>query len=248
MSRAVVIGTSSGVGRAVCRSLAAAGWSLVIVSRDVRDLEATAADLRWRFGIDCQHVAADISAPDWNVESFAASCFAGGSAIDALLVPAGGARDDDEGANSAVIDSVVATNFGGPAKLAAAFGKQMQAQRRGHIVLFSSIAAVVPRARNLAYSAAKAALETYARGLRHALSRHGISVSVLAPGYVDTPQAFGLKLLFPVSSPESVAARVRALLEAKPSDGTSSYFPRFWSLVTLVLRALPWPLYKRLQF
>ena len=63
----------------------------------------------------------------------------------------------------------------------------MEQQRQGNIVLFSSIAAVAPRQRNAVYSAAKAALETYGRAIRHHLADTEVRVQVYALGYVDEP-------------------------------------------------------------
>ena len=104
---------------------------------------------------------------------------------------------------------------------------------------------MAPRSKNPAYSAAKAALETYAAGLRHALASRNVAVMVVALGYVDTPQSFGLSLLLPIASPEAVAEHVVRRLRGA---GGKAYFPRFWWGVTTTLRLMPWSIYRRLQF
>jgi hypothetical protein len=68
----------------------------------------------------------------------------------------------------------------------------------------------------------------------------------VALGYVDTPQTFGHRLLFPKERPEAVADHVVKRLTRR-RDG-KGYFPRFWWLITACLRLLPWFLYRRLQF
>jgi NAD(P)-dependent dehydrogenase (short-subunit alcohol dehydrogenase family) len=245
---AVVVGSSSGVGRALCRRLAREKVDLVIVSRDSRDLEPTCADLELRFGIRCRSLAADIAAGDFDADSLLDACEERIGNIDTLLVPAGGAVELDQGPNPDVIDAVAGPNFTGPAKLAAAFGRSFGERGGGSIVLFSSIAAVAPRARNPAYSAVKAALEVYAQGLRHALWQKGVGVWVVALGYVDSPQTFGKALLFPKKSPDAVADFVVNRLLRRPSQSGKRYFPLFWWCVTACLRLLPWFLYRRLRF
>jgi decaprenylphospho-beta-D-erythro-pentofuranosid-2-ulose 2-reductase len=245
---AVLIGASSGVGRALGRRLASAGYSLVIVSRDARDIEASAADLRLRFGVECWPVAQDIADPSWDVDTFAAECHERLGTLDALLVPAGGGLPGDAGPNSKAVNEALGANYAGPARAAAAFGCLMSARGHGTIVLFSSIAAAAPRTKNTAYSAAKAALEAYAAGLRHALSQRGVSVIVIALGYVDSAQTFGLRLPFPVARAERVADYVLSRLNQRSPAGGKYYFPWFWWLVTTGLRCLPWFVYRRLRF
>jgi short-subunit dehydrogenase len=244
---AVLVGASSGVGRALGRRLAGAGHNLVIVSRDARDLEASAADLRLRFGIECWPIAQDISEDGWDAAAFAQLCRERLGSVVSLLVPAGGAVAGDEGPNAVAVRDALGANYLGPARLAAAFGQLMAAQEGGSIVLFSSIAATAARTKNLAYSAAKAALEVYAQGLRHALQDRRVAVFVIALGYVDTPQTFGLRLLFPVAKAEAVADHVMARLRSRATGG-KSFYPWFWRWVVTCLRCLPWFLYRRLRF
>lgn len=245
---AVIVGASSGVGRALTQRLAQEGYNLVITSRDPRDLEATAADLRLRYGIKCWVITQDIAEEGWDAVDFAKACEQKLGSVDCLLVPAGGANAADAGPNPDVLEDVFGVNYLGPAKLAAAFGQLLGERGSGSIVLFSSIAAVAPRSKNPAYSAAKAALETYAAGLRHSLARRNVAVMVVALGYVDTPQTFGLSLLLPVASPEAVAEHVVGRLLRASARGGKVYFPGFWWGVTTTLRLMPWSLYRRLQF
>jgi short-subunit dehydrogenase len=121
----------------------------------------------------------------------------------------------------------------------------MAERGRGSLVLFSSIAAAAPRRRNAAYSAAKAALEVYAKALRHELEPRGVKVLVIALGYVDTRQSYGMRLLFPIARPESVAEYVAGA--AQHSAG-KRHFPWFWFWITALLRLLPWSIYRRLSF
>lgn len=242
--RAVVVGATSGVGRALARRLAEAGYDVVIAAREGPELDVIAADIVFRTGRQCHALPADIAEPTWDADAFAAACVARlGGPVSCLFVPAGGAREDDVGPNPEVIAPLAGLNFIGPARAGAAFGRVMQGAGAGAIVFFSSIAASAPRTQNAAYSAAKAALEVYAKGLRHALEGHGVRVISVALGYVDTPQSYGLELALPVVSPEVVAER---LIKLSRGPGGAYHLPRFWWLVTTTLRALPWPVYRHL--
>lgn len=245
VSSAVIVGASSGLGRSLAPALARAGFNLVLVARDGRDLEATASDVRVRHGVTCAAVVQDIGAADWDVQGFVNTCTATLGRVDCVLVPAGAVSDDDHGANPAAVWPLAATNYLGPARVAAAFGRQMADAGGGSIILFSSIAAAAPRQKNAAYSAAKAALETYAKALRTALEPRGVRVLVLTIGYLDTALSFGMPLKFPVANPSVVAEYiVKRCLRASGKR----HHPLFWGWITLILRHLPWFIYRRLSF
>jgi NAD(P)-dependent dehydrogenase (short-subunit alcohol dehydrogenase family) len=244
VSNAVVVGATSGVGRALARRLAAAGQNLVLAGRDSGELDVIVTDLRFRHPGQYQAIPTDIADPEWDASAFARDCVAKlGAPIDTVFIPAGGARDDDVGPNPDVVGPIAALNYVGPARLGAAFGRAMQATGKGTLVFISSISAAAPRAENAAYSAAKTALESYAVALRHSLEPHGVVVITVVLGYVDTPQSFGMQLRLPVASPEVVAER---LLKLSRGPGGLYHLPRFWQLVTTTLRALPWPIYRKL--
>jgi decaprenylphospho-beta-D-erythro-pentofuranosid-2-ulose 2-reductase len=241
---AVVVGATSGVGRALARSLAAAGHDLVLAGRDAAELDVVAQDIVFRHNRRCQALVTDIADPAFDVDAFvAASLEHLGGSVDSVFITAGGAREDDVGPNPSVVAPLAALNFVGPARLGAAFGRVMQTVGSGAIVFFSSIAASAPRSENSAYSAAKAGLGVYAAGLRHALEPHGVRIIAVTLGYIDTPQSFGMQLALPVASPEAVAER---LLKISQGPGGTYHLPRFWRLVTTTLRALPWPIYRKL--
>jgi decaprenylphospho-beta-D-erythro-pentofuranosid-2-ulose 2-reductase len=243
-SRAVVVGATSGVGRALARRLADAGFDLILVGRDQAELDAGVSDLSFRHSGRVRAVRQDIADPTWDVDAFARECSAAlQGEIDCVFIPAGGARDDDVGPNPDAVAPITGFNYIGPARLGAAFGRVMMARGQGVLLFVSSIAAAAPRTKNSAYSAAKAALETYSVALRHALEPHGVRVVTVSLGYVDTAQTYGMRLGLPIASPEAVAER---LLVLSRGAGGHYHLPRFWWLITTTLRALPWRLYRRI--
>jgi short-subunit dehydrogenase len=243
---AVVVGASAGVGRALSEELARRGYDLVISARDAEDLEALAADLTLAHGVRVAARPLDLCGPAENLERYAAECFDSLGQVEAVLIPAGAVADDDNGsAPSAVATTLVGTNFLGVATLAGAFVERFEARGRGTIVLFSSVAAAAPRGRNVAYGAAKAALEYYGRALQHRLAGSGVGVQIYALGYVDTAMTVGRRVLLPPVRPQWVA---HAVVDGLGRGRRFAYLPRYWRAVVFVLRRLPWPIYRRMRF
>jgi short-subunit dehydrogenase len=244
--RAIVVGASSGVGRALAAELSRRGFDLVLAARGERDLEAVAADLRLRWGNAVAVEPIDLAAPDFDARSFCERCLARLGGLDAVLVTAGLIDPRDVGLTEPELAArLVRVNYSGVLQLVAELGRYLEQQDRGTPVTFSSIAAAAPRRKNAVYSSAKAALEVYCRALRHHFRDRKVVVQTYALGYVDSAMTFGQELRFPIASPEKVAAHVVRNLGR---DCGRVYLPRFWALVVLVLRHLPWSLYKRLDF
>jgi uncharacterized protein len=244
--KAVIVGASSGVGRALAGELARRGWDLVLSARSLRDLETLAAELETCFSVAAAAVPIDLDRPDLSASDFRQACVERLGAIDAVLLPAGQVHDLDRAPTEPrVLESLLRVNFTGIAQLIGVFSCGFEAQGSGDVVAFSSVSAAAPRSRNAAYAAAKSALEAYCRSVRHHLAGSGVHIQVHALGYVDTAMADGRKLWLPKASPESVAAFAVSRLGSDPGR---DYFPRFWGLVAWILRSMPWWLFRRLPF
>jgi decaprenylphospho-beta-D-erythro-pentofuranosid-2-ulose 2-reductase len=248
MSRrsAVVIGASSGVGRALADSLAREGYDLVLAARSSRDLAAVASDVAARHGVRALPLELDLLASEPDLDAWFERCRHALPSVDAVLIPAGIVDDADDGLTDwALTESLFATNFVAVVRVARRFLEEFERQDRGTLVLFSSIATAAPRKRNVAYTAAKSALESYARSLQHRFAGSEIRVQVYALGYVDTSMTRGRSLLLPVASAARVADTIVGGLYKMHRF---QYAPRFWKLITFVLEHLPWPVYRRLEF
>jgi short-subunit dehydrogenase len=244
--RAIVVGASSGVGRALAEELASRGADVLLVATDLRDLLALRADLRLRFSVDVHCEAVDLSDGAFDADGAMLRWRGLLAGCDTLLIPAGYVDATDEGPPSArTIDRTMTINYTGPARLLSACATVFEKQGHGTLAAFSSIAAAVPRRKRIAYTAAKAALETHLAGLRHHFAGTNVRVQTYALGYVDTSMSFGQKLLFPVATPEAVA---RHVVDRLDRDTGLSYVPSFWWGITRILRMLPWSIYRRLKF
>ncbi len=182
----VVTGASSGIGAALARHYAAHGVTLGLFGRDQARLDAVAASARAK-GAECEAVSLDIRNRDALLGCLAS--FNAAHPIDLLIANAGvldGKRADGNIEDAGTARRVIEINLLGALDTLHAALPAMRARGRGHIVLVSSLAALSPLADAPAYSASKAGLLAYGLGLRAALGKTGVRVSVVCPGYVES--------------------------------------------------------------
>lgn len=184
--RALVTGGSRGIGRAIALELAAAGADVVInYAGSHAAAEQTAAACQ-EFGAKAVAIQADISQAD-EVECLFAKAKEALGSVDILVNNAGITRDalllrmsDDD------IDSVLATNLRGAMLCSRAAAKLMIKARFGRIISISSVVALCGNAGQANYAAAKAGLIGMSKSLAKELAGRGITVNVVAPGFITT--------------------------------------------------------------
>ena len=181
----LITGAASGIGRSVATQLAAAGAHLYLTDIDQARLDELAASLGGQVALA---QAADVS--DYEaVRALAASVHAQVDAVDAVLNVAGIAT---WGTVSALSHDqwrrVIDVNLMGPIHVIESFVPQMvSAGRGGYLVNVSSAAGLIGLPWHAAYSASKFGVRGVSEVLRFDLARHGISVTLVCPGGVDTP-------------------------------------------------------------
>jgi NAD(P)-dependent dehydrogenase (short-subunit alcohol dehydrogenase family) len=180
LSGAVVVGGSGGLGAALVRALAAQGHAVSFTYRSdasaaqalatETDAQAQPLDLSDRAAVDAFADALVEDAPG-------ALVYNAGQSYDALTAM----MDQDRA------EAVMQVNFWAFARIAKVVGRAMARARRGRIVAVGSVAALRGNQGNAAYAASKGALISYCRTLAMELARRGVTVNVIAPGFVDTP-------------------------------------------------------------
>ncbi|MFZ1390861.1 MAG: SDR family NAD(P)-dependent oxidoreductase [Dokdonella sp.] len=240
---AVVIGASSGLGRALSVELARTGHAVLLVASDARDLAALAADLQLRHGVQVGTLALDLAvAADPGARVMEA--LAGLPTISALLLPVGMSRSDDDGSlGPAAIGQLLAINLHAPIAVAHALLPSLL-ESRAAIVGFGSIAGARGRSRNIVYAAAKRGLETFFESLRHRHLPTALRVQFYRLGFLRSNLTFGMKLPLPVAEPVAVARKVIAGLRKGSFD---RYQPRWWGMIALIVRCLPWFAFRRMK-
>lgn len=239
--RVVILGAASAMAEAYARLLAAEGARFVLVGRRADRLAAIAADLTARGAVETHIHEADLADAQGAMGRFEAMIAPLGG-LDELFL-AYGALGDQEKANAdpdAALASL-AVNFTSAAAWLQAAAPRMA--RGGAIVVIGSVAGDRGRQSNYVYGAAKAGLAAFCDGLRHRLAPEGVSVTLVKPGFVDSPMTAHLKKGGPLwATPAQVAADMR---RAAAKGQAVIYTPWFWAFVMMIIRAVPRPIFHK---
>lgn len=243
--RAIVIGASSGLGAALAIRLAGQGYRVAAVARRETELAA----LRQRAahfgrGAICPYVH-DVTETEQVPMLFdQITRDLGGLDIiiyAAAVQPPVNLREYDLAKDEAMIR----TNLLGAIAWLNQAATRFEAGGGGRIVGISSIAGDRGRVGSPVYNASKAGLDTYLEALRNRLSRRGVTVTTIKPGFIDTELLKNAARTFWVISPDEAAART---LDAVNRGRQVAYVPPRWRLVSTIVRALPSFIFRRLSF
>ncbi len=174
MPVALVTGGNRGIGAVTASALAEAGWDVVVGSRDGSAPGGLAA------------VPLDVTSTE-SVDAAFDRIEAEHGPVAALVANAGITRDtlvlrmsDDD------LSAVIETNLVGSIRCARRAARAMIRARRGAIVFVSSVVGLSGSAGQVNYAASKAGLVGAARSLARELGPRGVTVNVIAPGFVET--------------------------------------------------------------
>jgi len=179
---AVVTGASGGIGREFCEQLAARGYDLLVVARDRSRLEALAADLGARRGVQVEVLAADLSR-DSDIGRVAAR-LATEPRLALLVNNAGfGTRGHLADADPERQVAMLMLHVVAPMRLSQAVLPSLLRHRSGAIVNVSSLAGFIHSPGKTNYCATKAYLTTFSEGLAAEVAGSGVRVQALCPGF-----------------------------------------------------------------
>ena len=190
---ALVTGASGGIGAAIARTLHRQGAAVALSGTRAAALDALAAELDGLApgrAFACPADLADPAAPDALV---AAAEAAAGLPLSVLVNNAGLTRDMLAlRMKDADWDAVLEVDLAAPFRLARAALRGMLRRRSGRIVSIASIVGVTGNAGQANYAAAKAGLIGMSKSLAQEVGSRGITVNVVAPGFVATAMTDGL--------------------------------------------------------
>ena len=231
-----ITGASSGIGLELARLIADKADHVAISARSADQLEAAAADhaALSAYPLD----VTDADAVKASVDRIAAEA----GPIDLAVLGAGTWKlMDVEEFDLAGIRAGVEVNYMGVANAVAALLPGMLARGSGHIVIVASVAGYRGLPKAVAYGPTKAALINLAETLKAELAPHGIKVSVVNPGFVDTPMTRSNP--FPMPGMISAEEAARALLSGLEKGRYEIVFPTGFVMGMKFLRLLPNALY-----
>lgn len=231
-----ITGASSGIGRALCIALAREGVRVAASARSTAALAQLAADHPGitPYPLDVTDRAAvndtvDIIERDLGPIDLAILNAGIGYMMSAARFDAGKAAD------------VMAVNYLGVASGVEAAVRHMVPRARGHIAIVASVAGYRGLPRAGAYNASKAAAIALAEALQPDLARHGVAVSLINPGFVET--AMTARNNFPMPFMIGADDAARRIIRGLERRKFEIVFPWQMMLAMKLMRLLPYPLF-----
>jgi len=225
MNRVLITGASSGIGLQLARDYAADGWHVTACGRNEERLET----LRQAFP--------QIETCVFDITDLAETRTAlSGKLVDLAILCAGTCEYLDHGVVEAEkVHRVMLTNFSGPVNCLDSLLPQMQPGSR--VALVGSTASMDPLPRAEAYGASKAALAYFARSLAQDVKRQQVGITLVLPGFVDTPLTQRNDFAMPMIVDVVQASRIirRGLAKGKAEIA----FPALFAFILRVTSRLP---------
>ncbi len=226
-------------------ALARQGWDISLAGRDVQELRRIAADLILRTG-------ATVSVREFQAEDLESHEGFWEDCVDQMedlrcVVCAFGFMGSQDAQNEApaLAQQVMTINYTAAGTILMHAAKHFEEQKTGWIVGISSVAGERGRASNYVYGSAKAGFTQLLSGLRARLSKSGVSVLTVKPGFVDTAMTFGKDGVFLVADPKDVGGQI---VEAMTKRKDVVYIPGFWRLIMFIIRSVPEKVFKKMKF
>ncbi len=184
-SIALITGASSGIGAATAVALAEHGYRLILCGRNRNRLEQVCENLPAATAV--MTLLFDVR-KEQEVRQAISSLPAAWASVDVLINNAGNAHGigSMEQNNTEDWDAMIDGNVKGLLYVSKAIMAGMVERQRGHIINISSIAGKSVYPGGVVYCASKHAVEALSQGMRLDLTRYGIKVTNIAPGFVET--------------------------------------------------------------
>lgn len=231
----LITGASSGLGAALAEAYAAPGIRLALGGRDRARLDATAQRCQ-ALGAEVEAMAIDVcdrdAIADWIAMNDARR------PLDLVIANAGvsggtgGGRETPE-----QVRRILSINVDGVLNTVLPAMPLMVGRGRGQIALMASLAGYRGLPGAPAYCASKAAVKVFGEGLRGELAGKGVDVSVICPGYVDTPMT--QRNRFPMPFLMDAAGAARLIKRRLAKNKARIAFPWPMAAMMWLLQALP---------
>jgi len=244
--RIVIIGATSAIAQQCARLWAEKKPSeIVLVGRNQEKTEQVASDLKVRTPeTTINSIQADFLDPE-QIQILVANIYKKGK-VDIVLI-AHGSLPNQEICQSDLNQCYDALNVNGisPVLFAEAFATHMQNANSGILAVIGSVAGDRGRKSNYVYGAAKGLVTRYVQGLQHRLANTNVKVVLIKPGPTDTPMTAHLKQSgVKLASVERVASDVVRGIE---NGQRILYAPKIWCLIMMVIRHLPYFVFRRID-
>lgn len=238
----IITGASSGLGRALAKRYASLGATLGVIARNKSSLENLVNELPETISVLYDIDVCDAQSMQSAANNFV-QCY---GCPDIVIANAGISQGTltEYAEDSKVFESILATNVTGMVNTFQPFISIMRMQGKGCLVGISSVASYRGLPGGGAYSASKAAVNSYLESLRVEMYGSGVSVITICPGYIITPMTADNPFRMPfIMSAETTAQKIVNIIKQKKEY---TVIPWQMAIVARILKLLPNFIYDRI--
>ena len=246
--QAIIIGASDGLGAALARRLARESYTLALLARRKDRLEALCSEINQAgvagFAYPYVHDVGNYG----EVPALLHRIVADLGGLDLVIFSAGINRPPG-GIDRYDFDNdrqMVETNLLGAMAWLTPVAEMFQSAGSGHIIGIGSVAGDRGRVGNPGYNTSKAGLATYLEALRNRLSRRGVHVLTVKPGFMKTDMLKAAQGATPFTIPPEQAAE--DIWKAIQKRKQLIYTPSIWRWIMLGIQHTPSFIFRRLSF
>lgn len=246
--RGIIIGASEGIGAALARRLAKEGYMLALIARQKDKLNALCTEINTSFNETRSFAYVhDVSNYD-EVPALLLKIIADLGGLDTVVFMAGvnyppGGVDKYNFENDR---KMIEINLIGAMAWLTPIAEMFQNAKAGQIVGIGSVAGDRGRIGNPGYNTSKAGLATYLEALRNRLTRHGVNVLTVKPGFVKTEMMKAAQGATPFAiEPEKAADDIYAAMHKRKQ---LIYTASLWRWIMLAIQHVPSVIFRRMSF
>ena len=240
----LVLGATSGIGRALARRLGRAGHPLLLAGRDPAVLSELATDIEIRFDVKVSVVGFEALDFDAHAEFFTDCTQHFSGDLEGVVLCHGQMPEQEDAENDfALARRMIEVNYLSAVSLLGHAAHYFESRKAGFVAAVTSVAGDRGRASNYLYGSSKSALSALLSGLRVRLAKVGVAVVDIRPGFVDTQLTWGRPGMFLVASPDAVANDAYRGITRNRAE---VYTPFFWAGIMLIIRSIPNAIFRRL--
>lgn len=246
--RGIIVGASYGLGAVLADRLAHEGYSLALLSRNQDKLESVCNRINQSIGKQCVFPYVHDVCEYEKIPALLRRIVADLGGLDLVIYNAGvnyppGGMDKYNYENDR---QMIEVNLLGAMAWLNPIGEMFQSARAGQIVGISSVAGDRGRVGNPGYNTSKAGLTTYLEALRNRLTRRGVNVLTVKPGFMNTEMVKAAQGATPFLIPPEKAAE--DIWKAMQKRKQVIYTPFIWRWIMLAIQHTPSFIFRKLSF
>ena len=241
-STILILGGRSDIGLAVAHRFASQGYFIQLAARNVKKLKVEKTDIELRYNVAATTHEFDALKTNTH-EDFVTNLPLLPDIVVCVVGLLGDQKENEFDPSSAI--KIMRSNYEGPANILGVFANHFEKRGAGTLIGVSSVAGDRGRATNYVYGSAKAGFSAFLSGLRNRLTRKGVHVVTILPGFVYTKMTENIELpVLLTAQPLEVAVAIERSIQKKHSI---VYIKAVWELIMMVIRHIPENIFKYMK-